>query len=123
MAMMESDMDSYLNPIDVEDNSRDIWVTVTLTLSKSFKINVKGYEVYRDESEDGVKTAYDYSNCNLNDFIDRQITMPQDLAKFTETMFKEDLDLKAAGMPLYLSKAIDDCSNWYIDDIKVEPEE
>lgn len=102
---------------------RTIAVTISVTLSKTMEVEVNDYESFEDASEDGIKTGYDYSQCNLHKAVEEQVVLPQNLANFTEVIFQEDLDLKAAKMPLYLHNAIQDCKYWDVDDFQVIYEE
>lgn len=98
---------------------KEIEVTVSVTLSKTVKIMVNDYEVEEDEDEDGKYVSYDFSNCDLHGAVEDQITLPQNLAEYTEKMFNHDLNLKAAGMPKYLKDAIADCKGWTVDEFEV----
>lgn len=93
-----------------EYSPKEVEVTVSVTLSKTVKVLVDGYEI---EEKDG-RVSYDLSGA-----VEEQLVLPQNLARFTETMFEEDLDLKAAGMPKYLKDAVSDCKDWYVDDMEV----
>lgn len=99
---------------------REIEVTISVTLSKTMKVMVDDYR--EEEDEDGRPLGYDFSNCDLYKAVEEQIVLPQNLAKFTENMFKYDLDLKAAGMSRYLKEAIEDCKGWNVDDFEVVQE-
>lgn len=99
---------------------REIEVTVSVTLSKTMKVMVDDYR--EEEDEDGRPLGCDFSNCDLCKAVEEQIVLPQNLAKFTENMFKYDLDLKAAGMSRYLKEAIEDCKGWNVDDFEVVQE-
>lgn len=105
----------YNQPSDQEP--KEIEVTISVTLSKVVTVMVDDYEVETDDY--GRVVNYDFYNCYLESAVEEQIVLPQNLAEFTERMFKEDLDLKAAKMPRYLKEAIKDCKGWNVDDFEV----
>ena len=112
--------DTSSAPWNQKDNPEmEIEVTVSVTLSKSFSIRVKDYKVIEEESEDGVDFHYDFSDCDLINAVNEQVTLPQDLALCTERIFDHDLDLKRAKMPLCLKEAIEDGKYWNVDDMDV----
>ena len=96
---------------------KEIEVTVSITISKTVKIAVDDYKVEEIIDENGRYLRYDYSDCNLHKAVEDQLVLPQDLAEFTERMFIQDLDLKAAKMPRYLKEAVTDCKDWIVDDM------
>lgn len=96
---------------------KEIEVTVSVTISKTVKIAVDDYKVEEIIDENGKYLSYDYSDCNLHKAVEEQLVLPQDLAEFTEKMFTQDLDLKAAKMPRYLKEAVTDCKDWIVDDM------
>lgn len=102
----------------VELPEREIEVTISVTLSKTVKITVDDYNVDDGVDEDGHYRSYDYSECDLHKAVEEQVVLPQNLAIFTERMFDHDLNLKAAGMPLYLKDAIKDCKDWNVDELE-----
>lgn len=102
--------DSPWNQDDLPE--KEIEVTISMTISKTVKITVDDYII----DEDG---CYDFSECDLHKAVEEQINLPNDLAEYTERMFNHDLDLKAAGMPLYLKNAINDCKDWCLDDFEI----
>lgn len=81
-------MNNYDYPIGADtDNApwnkhypeeREIEVTISVTLSKTISIKVDDYEIYEDNSEDGKRLVYDYSNCNLIKAVENQIVLPED---------------------------------------------
>lgn len=117
----EFDPRAPYNQVDLPE--KEIEVTISVTLSKTVKITVDDYEVDEGKDEDGYYCNYDFSECNLQKAVEDQIVLPQNLAKFTEEMFNQDLNLKAAGMPRYLKDAIADCKGWIVDEMEVISEE
>lgn len=122
-------MDNYNYPMgsDTEDApwnkdsnpEKEIEVTVSVTLSKTVKISVDDYVVEENADKDGKYLDYDFSNCDLHKAVEDQVYLPQNLAIVTERLFDQDLDLKAAGMPMYLKDAVEDCKDWNLDDFEV----
>ena len=122
-------MDNYNYPMgsdtssapwnQVEYPEKEIEVTVSITLSKTLKINVDDYEVYEEEDEDGHYEVVNFDNCDLIKAVEEQYVLPQNLAQFTKNIFNEDLDLKAVGMPRYLKNAIIDCKDWNVDEFEI----
>lgn len=108
------------NQVDLPD--KEIEVTISVTLVKTVSVKVNDYRTEEDADEDGRYLAYDYSGCDLYKAVEDQVVLPQNLAEFTERMFNHDLDLKAAGMPKYLKGAIEDCKDWYVDELIVNKE-
>ena len=99
---------------------REIEVTVYVTLSKTVKVSVSDYNVSVDADEDGMYEPYDFADCDLYKAVEEQITLPHELAEFTERMFNEhSASLKADGMPKHLECAIKDCKNWTVDEMEV----
>lgn len=84
---------------------REIDVTVSITLSKTVKVTVCGDS---DENTD----------LDLDSIVEDQIVLPHNLSRFTRVMFNEDLDLKEAGIPQYLNRALDDCNGWNVDEME-----
>lgn len=97
----------------------EIEVTISVTLSKTVKVRVNDYRVEEDIEDGNIQSSYDYSDCDLYRAVENQVTLPQDLAVFTERMFNHDLDLRAAGMPKYLKDSIKDCKDWSVDDMEI----
>ena len=123
-------MDNYNYPMgsdtssapwnQVEYPEKEIEVTVSITLSKTLKINVDDYEVEEGRDEDGeYYSDINFDNCDLKKAVIEQYTLPNELASFTTEMFNQDLNLKAAGMPRYLKNAIIDCKDWNVDDFEI----
>lgn len=122
-------MDNYNYPMgsdtssapwnQVEYPEKEIEVTVSITLSKTLKIDVDDYEVYEEEDEDGHYEVVNFDNCDLIKAVREQHTLPNELASFTTEMFNQDLNLKAVGMPRYLKNAIIDCKDWNVDEFEI----
>lgn len=76
--------DSPLAPWNEEDRntskeSKEIEVTISMTLSKTVKIKVKDYETYTDANEEGSYLVYDYRSCDLEKAVKDQVTLPTDI--------------------------------------------
>lgn len=109
--------DAPWNQVDLPE--REIEVTISVTLSKTVKVMVDDYEVEEDADEDGRYLSYNYDDCDLHKAVEDQVVLPQNLAEYTERMFNHDLNLKEAGMPMYLKDAIADCKDWSVDEMEV----
>ena len=123
-------MDNYNYPMgsdtssapwnQVEYPEKEIEVTVSITLSKTLKINVDDYEVEEGRDADGeYYSDINFDNCDLKKAVIEQYTLPNELASFTTEMFNQDLNLKAVGMPRYLKNAIIDCKDWNVDEFEI----
>lgn len=112
-------MDKTENKCSLWDDEDEIDVTVSITLSKRLKLKVDDYA--REEEADGDFTymAHDYTDCDLEKALNEQYTLPQDIALFIKRIFNYDLDLKASGMPKCMKNALEDCSNWDVDDLAI----
>ena len=92
---------------------QEVEVTVSITLSKTVKINVDDYRVAleeRDENGD-LYNIYDFSECDLKGAVKDQIILPQNSYKYV-------------GYPLFdcASKPYSDLKDWVVDDFNVELE-
>lgn len=94
----EHDPNAPWNQEDIPE--REIEVTVSITLSKTLKIEVSDYTV---DSEGNV----DYSDCNLREAVEKQIILPQEAYKYVNPY------------TLDKHKTIEDLSNWDVDDFEV----
>ena len=94
----EHDPNAPWNQEDIPE--REVEVTVSVTLSKTLKIEVSDYTV---DSENNV----DYSDCNLREAVENQIILPQEAYKYVN--------------PYTFNKheTIEDLSNWDVDDFEV----
>ena len=73
----EYDPNAPWNQVDPEP--KKIEVTVSITLSKTVEIEVTDYTVKEEFDEDGYRgTSYDFSECNLEQAVRDQITLPND---------------------------------------------
>jgi hypothetical protein len=57
---------------------KEVDVTVSITLSKQFTIEVNDYKEYTDQDEDGIYTTIDFSDCDLKEAVKRQIYLPHE---------------------------------------------
>lgn len=113
----EVDSNAPYNQVDLPE--REIEVTVSVTLSKTVKIYVNDYDVEVDVDEDGMYETYDFSNCDLHQAVEDQITLPQDLSGVVESVFKKNSKLKEAGIPRNLKDALEDTKDWCVDEMEV----
>lgn len=86
-------MDNYNYPMGADNSSapwnqkdlkeKDIEVTISITLSKTVTISVNDYKIGESGlDEDGYYFEdIDFSECNLEEAVKEQITLPQDLDK------------------------------------------
>lgn len=94
-----------------ENKPIEIEVTVCLSISKTFKITVDDYKVIEDD--DGT-TFNDYSYCNLEEAVEKQIYLPHEVGDILYDSFIS----KDITNPNY-SLIIKDVRGWNIDDFKV----
>ena len=90
----EYDPKAPWNQVDPEP--RKIEVTVSITLSKTVEIEVTDYIAEEDSDEDGYHgIIYDYSECDLEQAVRDQITLPNSVGEFndwTEDDFEVELE-------------------------------
>lgn len=88
-----------------ETPEKEIEVTVSVTLSKTVKIKVSDYEIIDSgKDEDGEYFRdIDYSNCDLQNAVKEQITLPQNAYK---RIVKK-------------GKLYEDLKGWNVDDFEV----
>lgn len=98
---------------------REVEVTISVTLSKTLKINVNDYKTIIGKDEGGSYIEFDFSNCNLKKAVKDQLIVPQELAVFVEKIFSKDSTLKNIEMPKYLKNAVEDCRDWHTDEMEV----
>lgn len=110
-------MDNYSYPIgadtpnapwnQVDNPEREIEVTVSVTLSKTVKIEVSDYSITDSgKDEDGEYFEdIDYSKCDLKRAVEEQITLPQDAYKYVKGEFNNDQR--------------NDLEGWDVDDFEV----
>ena len=80
---------TYNNPDapwnEVAKKPQKIEVTVSITLSKTVEIEVDDYTTEEDFDEDGYQgIAYDFSECNLEQTVRNQITLPNSIEEFND---------------------------------------
>lgn len=91
------------------NDPKKIYVTVSVTLSKTVPIEVTDYNTIVDE-ETG-DTHIDYSSCDLEGAVESQIYLPQQAGKILS-----DSDVSS------LESLADYFSNWNVDELEVIPE-
>lgn len=90
--MSESDYyptGTYNNPDapwnEVIKKSQKVEVTVSITLSKTVEVEVDDYTAEEDFGEDGYQGIdYDFSECNLEQTVRDQITLPNSVEEFSD---------------------------------------
>lgn len=74
----------------VDPKPKKIKVTVSITLSKTLEVEVSDYITEEEVDEEGNHNIYyDYSNCDLEQAVRDQITLPSKAYKARESL--EDL--------------------------------
>lgn len=101
----------------VEPEEIEVEVTVSVTLSKTFKITTTNYEVDEGRDENGYYRSLEYGD--LTEDVEQQVTMPQDMGEFVRRSFINELALKNAGMSMAMRQAIEDSSNWNVDEMEI----
>ena len=91
-----------------EPEPKEIEVTVSVTLSKTVTILVDNYEYIKECDEDGPYEYYDYSNCNLKETVEKQITLPQDAGNILRKL-----------NPSISKEIIEDLEDWNVDEMEV----
>lgn len=111
-------MDNYNYPMGADCGSapwneggdnppREIDVTVSITMSKTFTITVDDYSRDMEVDEEGyLNEDIDYSNCNLIKAVNSQICLPDKAYKY---LLKDT--------PIYK-----ELKGWTVDDLEVIPE-
>ena len=98
-----------------EHPDQEIEVTISVTLSKTVKINVNDY-IVAEKDEDG-NLDIDYSTCDLKSAVEEQIYLPQEAGK----LIQEGLDTNVITSTGY-DYIADDLKDWIVDDFEVELE-
>ena len=93
----------------------EIEVMISVTLSRTVKINVNDYTVL-GKDEDG-NLDIDYSTCDLESAVKDQIYLPQEAGK----LIQEGLDANVIISANYGDIA-EDLKDWNVDDFEVELE-
>ena len=114
-------MDNYNYPVGFdtenapwnrEDNPpKEIEVTVSITMSKTFKIDVDDYTMIEDD--DGSYFP-DFSECNLYKALEDQIYLPNEIGDIIE----QDLESNKISKFKY-KDIIKDLKDWNVDDSEV----
>ena len=75
--------DAPWNQVDPEP--RKIEVTVSITLSKTVEVEVTDYTAEEDiDEENNHSTIYDFSECNLEQAVRNQVTLPNNTEEFKD---------------------------------------
>ena len=80
---------TYNNPDapwnEITKKPKKIEVTVSITLSKTVEVEVDDYTAEEDFEEDGYQgITYDFSECNLEQAVRDQITLPNNIGEFND---------------------------------------
>lgn len=95
---------------------KKVKVTVSITLSKTFDIEVSDYTAEDEVDEDGNHfTSYNFSDCDLKQAVEDQITLPN--KAFDElhhaVFLTEDCQAR---------HSLEDLKDWCVDDFEVVEE-
>lgn len=73
-------------PWNQEDTApKKVKVTVSITLSKTVEVEVSDYTTEEEVDEEGNHNIYyDYSNCDLEQAVRDQITLPNSVGEFND---------------------------------------
>lgn len=99
-------------PWNREDNPpKEVEVTVSITMSKTFKVDVDDYTMIRDD--DGSYFP-DFSECNLYKALEEQVYLPNEIGDIIEE------DIKCNNITIAKYKGIiKDLKGWNVDDSEV----
>jgi hypothetical protein len=106
-------------PWNQEDpEPRTIEVTVSITLSKTMKIEVDDYTAEEEMDEDSgiVNTYYDYSECDLRKAVEEQICLPNKAYESLCNTIYTTQNYQAR-------RCLEDLKGWEVDDFEVISEE
>lgn len=105
-------MDNYNYPMgadtseapwnQVDQPEKEIEVLVSITLSKTVKVRVNDYIV----EDDGGYPNYDFSECNLQEAVEKQIVLPQEAYHYIKTNTREG------------NNAYKDLVGWNVDEME-----
>lgn len=99
---------------------REIEVLVSIQLSKTLKITTDNYTVV-DSGKDEYGDYYETVEYNdLVKDVNEQHTLPQDLALYINRLCDHSITYTSTRLKNYLGQALDDCSNWEVNDIEVQ---
>lgn len=100
-------------PWNKEENKPiEMEVTVCMTISKTFKIQVDDYKLVEDD--DG-STFIDDSYCNFYEAIKEQVYLPTEIGD----ELKQDFKYKDKISLHKYKKVIEDIQDWNIDDLNI----
>lgn len=94
--MIREDFESGSYPVGAEHDPRAPWnsedqkpveieVTVSLTISKTVRIEVDDYKEDKSIDDEGMPCVdYDFSECDLKEAVKQQIYLPEDSKDFND---------------------------------------
>lgn len=106
-------------PWNQEDpEPQTIEVTVSITLSKTMKIEVDDYTAEKEIDEDSgiINTYYDYSECDLQKAVEEQVCLPNEAYKNLHEVISGTQNARA-------KRCLEDLKGWEVDDFEVISEE
>ena len=81
--MHSEELDAHWNQVD--NKPQKIKVTVSMTLSKTVEIEVDDYTTEKEIDEEGNHNiSYDYSECNIEQAVRDQVTLPNSIGEFND---------------------------------------
>ena len=81
--MHSEELDAPWNQVD--NKPQKIKVTVSMTLSKTVEIEVDDYTTEEEIDEEGNHNiSYDYSECNIEQAVRDQVTLPNSIGEFND---------------------------------------
>lgn len=81
--MQSEELNAPWNQVD--NKPRKVTVTVSITLSKTVEIEVDDYTTEEDIDEEGNHNiSYDYSECNIEQAVRDQVTLPNSVGEFKD---------------------------------------
>ncbi len=100
---------------DKELNPEEVEVTVSITLSKTFKIKVDDYKEEIETDEEGNPTVnYDFTDCDLKSAVKEQIYLPNEIGEILR-----DRDKYPHLYAKVFKKLTKDALDWNVDDFEV----
>ena len=108
-----SDYDPRAPWNEEEQPKRKIEVTISVTLSKTVKVNVNDYIIW-GKDEDG-NLDIDYSICNLKSAVEEQIYLPQEAGNYIQEGFDNGTIISTK-----YGDIAEDLKDWNVDDFEVE---
>lgn len=100
----------------IDNHEKEIEVLISITLSKSVKINVDDYNILdKGVDEDGYPYEnIDFSTCDLKEAVSNQVVLPCEVGDILRNMDNNPIDINPK-----LENMTEDLCGWNIDDYEV----